>query len=397
MRRLSFIYSLLALSVAFVSSGILNSAQAAQPKEWTFLVFLNGNNSLDSFGPVNLKQMEKIGSTANVNIVVQWASLSTHKVSRLLIQKSTDASSVTSPIVQSLPSSTDMGDYNSVVDFVKWGAQNYPAKHYFLDIWDHGSGWHDKKGTFGPKEISLDENTGHMITTQQLGIALTASAQALGQKVDVYASDACLMAMAEIANEMSDSVSVYAGSEDVEPGAGWPYDTFLARLVAKPLASPSEVATMLSQEYAKLYSASSEAVTFSAFDLSKLPAFKESVKAFADNLRSMSSADAKKYMAAAKKAQKFTNSDYADFLDFLTNINATGGISASSQSLVQSMVTASKSLIVTSNNVQFPKATGLSIWLPQSSSTLREYASKYSQLKFDGETHWSDFLTAMLK
>jgi len=76
-----------------------------------------------------------------------------------------------------------------------------------------------------------------MITTKQLGQALKESAAIIGHPVDVYGSDACLMAMAEVAHEMADSVNVYVGSQEVEPGAGWPYGDFLKLWTAKPTAT----------------------------------------------------------------------------------------------------------------------------------------------------------------
>ena len=47
------------------------------PKKWTFLVYMNGANDLGAGGSgnfdiQNVLQMEKIGSSDNVNIVLQW-------------------------------------------------------------------------------------------------------------------------------------------------------------------------------------------------------------------------------------------------------------------------------------------------------------------------------------
>ena len=204
--RLKLIALLLTI---FSNTGIINNAFAdpsAQPKEWTFLIYLNGNNNLDSFGKMNINQMEKIGSTAKVNIVVQWASLENGKTKRLYITKDSDTTTVTSKIVEEM-GQVDMGDYHSVINFVKWGAENYPAQHYFVDIWDHGSGWHFKPGET-MKDISWDETTGNHITTEQLATALSESSKIIGHKIDIYGSDACLMAMVEIANLMTDSVGV---------------------------------------------------------------------------------------------------------------------------------------------------------------------------------------------
>ena len=183
-------------------------------------------------------------------------------------------STVTSPIVQDM-GAVDMGDYRSLINFVQWGVQNYPAKHYFIDVWDHGSGWHaiQAQARFGikPLDISWDDNTGHSFTTAQLGQALAESAKIIGHKVDVYGSDACMMAMAEVALNVRavDSVQIYAGSEEEEPGAGWPYDALLAKWNAMDSASAADVGKILTHEYVASYKDGGENqpadVTFSAF------------------------------------------------------------------------------------------------------------------------------------
>jgi len=264
------------------------SAQAAQ-KEWTMLVFLNGNNNLDSFGTTNLKQMETVGSTNDINVVVQWASESTDTTKRMLITKGS-GSAVTSPVVQSLPR-VDMGDYQQLVEFVRWGVQNYPAKHYFIDIWNHGGGWHRSGKNGGmvlkPFDISYDELSGHSISTPQLGMAMAEAAKIIGHKVDLYASDACLMAMGEIAYEVADSVEIFAGSEETEPGRGWPYDTFLKRWAKNASASALDVGKMLTEEYTQSYIDQHDGdVTYSVFDLSKIDQLVSSVKAWGARSRS---------------------------------------------------------------------------------------------------------------
>lgn len=394
MRRLTFIALSLAMSLFTANLGFAPSASAesAQPKDWTLLIFLNGNNSLDSFGEINLKQLETIGSTANINIVVQWASLKTKTIKRMLIKKSTNSSTVTSPVVEVVKA--DMGDWHAIGDFVKWGAEHYPANHYFLDLWDHGSGWHSKNSPGKINDISWDELTGNHITTREMGLALQDSAKIIGHKVDVLASDACLMAMVEVANEVSDSVSVFAGSQDTEPGAGWPYDKFFARWSAKPKATAQDVSKMLSEEYAKSYEASGQKVTFSSYDLNNFPAFNQAIKAFAASMKGMSAANAKLALKAAQKSQYFTNDDYVDLVDFLANMSALH-VSSLDVNQVNNINKALSKFVITSNNVKFPKAHGVSIWIPNDSSTLHQYSSIYSQLKFDTETHWSDFLKGL--
>ncbi|HUP56181.1 MAG TPA: clostripain-related cysteine peptidase, partial [Bdellovibrionota bacterium] len=255
--RALFAASLFALALFFQFS----FAQASEPaqKEWTMLVFLNGNNNLDQFGSLNLNQAETVGSTADINVVVQWASLKNKDVRRLLVTKDNDRRKVTSPVIENM-GKVDMGDYRNLVEFIKWGVKNFPAKRYFLDIWNHGSGWHDKlrrRGGFGFDDISSDDLSGNSISTEQLGMALRQASAEIGQKIDLYGNDACLMAMAEVAAEVAGGVKVFLGSQDLEPGEGWHYGDFLTLWAAKPAASAHEVSQMLVSSYVASYSGGS--------------------------------------------------------------------------------------------------------------------------------------------
>ncbi|HEY8280004.1 MAG TPA: hypothetical protein VIH99_10285, partial [Bdellovibrionota bacterium] len=113
MKRNLLLSSILALFLAA-------SPSRAAEKEWTFLLFLNGNNNLDSYGALNINQMEEVGSSDQVNLVVQWASLANHGTKRLYVQKDNDTRRVTSPVVQDM-GNADMGDVRVLEDFIRWG------------------------------------------------------------------------------------------------------------------------------------------------------------------------------------------------------------------------------------------------------------------------------------
>jgi len=389
------------LTTAYAESDIPTPAV----KEWTFLIYLNGNNNLDSFGKLNINQMEEVGSTADVNVVVQWASLKNKKTQRLYVVKDNDTQKVTSPVVDNA-GNVDMGDWHSVVEFVKWGVAHYPAKHYFIDIWDHGSGWHAIRNRSGVRsdfnitDISWDDNTGNSITTQQLGQALVESAKVIGHKVDLYASDACLMAMAEVADEVSDAVSIYAGSEEVEPGAGWPYQTFLKKWAAKPKSTPAEVATYLTEEYVASYNGGvngTQDVTFSAFDLDKMGSFDTAVSSFGNDLKKLDSAARGKVVQAGTNAQRFTFDDYADLPDFLSNLD-NANIGGLSRDMTQGVRTAINQFVIANGNTgSMNHALGLSIWLPGSISAYNSYSDRYGKLKFHSKTKWGETLHALLQ
>jgi hypothetical protein len=190
-------------------------------KDWTVLVYLNGHNNLDSYGLEDINEMETVGSSDRVNVVVEWASLKNTDTRRLYITQDNTAD-VKSQVVESL-SRVDMGDYKSLVEFIKWGMEKYPAKHYMVDVWNHGGGWHYVVNARGvaelrPQDISWDDVSGHVIKTEQLGPAMREVSIVRGEKIDIFGADACLMSMAEILSEVQDSVKIFAGSEEVEPG-----------------------------------------------------------------------------------------------------------------------------------------------------------------------------------
>jgi hypothetical protein len=390
----------------FVTAFLLSLSLFSQPtqaastkaeKEWTFLLFLNGHNNLDSFGDYNINQMEQVGSSDQVNMVVQWASLAHGKTQRILVQKDTNTNKVTSPAVQTLPA-VDMGNYKNLVEFVRWGVQNYPAKHYMIAVWNHGNGWHlMNAGGLHTNDISYDDNSGNHITTEELGLAMDESAKIIGHKVDVYGSDACLMAMAEVAAQMKNSVSYFVGSEEVEPGYGWPYNTWMKRWVAKPTATPAEVATFLTEEYVKAYNGGiygKQDITFSAYDMSKIDGLMTSVSALNKALTALPDMNAPK--TAANATMSFTLEDYKDLTDFTGKLESS---KAAINTAVLSSVRQSVKDFVIANGATgaYTGAAGVAIWLPTSSYDMNEYGDRYSKLEFNKATSWYNFLTQMSK
>jgi hypothetical protein len=375
-------------SLLFASQG----GAAREEKDWAFLIFLNGNNSLDSFGTDNLKQMETVGSTGSLNIVVQWASEASDKTKRMVIQKSTNSSEVTSPAVETLDR-VDMGDYNQLVTFVKWAMEKYPAKHYFIDVWNHGNGWHRTPGVV--RDISYDDFSNNHITTPQLGQALRQISASLGRKIDIVGTDACLMAMAEVASEIADSTNFLIGSQEVEPGPGWPYDAFLSRWTAAESPSAADVSRFLVEEYIKVYNSQNGDVTLSALDLAKQGTLESALTQLATSLKALPADKQKKVVAAVKKTLHFELSDYVDLGDLVKNLRtAVGGEGEAREPLTQ-VENAVQAYVSTNGTTEaYKTAKGVSIWFPDSASTYKRYASYYEQLKFS-TVGWGKMLKAM--
>jgi hypothetical protein len=245
-------------------------------KEWTIMVFGNGKNDLEPFLLKDLNEMEKIGSSGGVNVVVEAGRIDGYDesdgdwkgVRRYLIKKDNDTEKVNSPVLKDM-GSVDMGDYKSVIDFAKWAKSAYPAKKYMLIFWNHGAGWTKNGQPRITKGISYDEESGNHINTPQMATIL----KEIGG-VDVVGTDACLMAMAEVNYEIKDSVKYIVASEETEPGDGYTYDLFLGPVVAKPTMTAMEVGKAAVDGYSNHYDGIDQGYTQSlvlASAMTKLP------------------------------------------------------------------------------------------------------------------------------
>ena len=56
-------------------------------ESWTVLVYINGYNNLDSFGKKDINEMEKVGSSEDLKVVVQWASYASKKTKGFLCRR----------------------------------------------------------------------------------------------------------------------------------------------------------------------------------------------------------------------------------------------------------------------------------------------------------------------
>ncbi len=121
----------------------LGTDREVEPIPW----FLRPQRHSSSLHPA-FNEMETVGSTADVQIIVQFDRSPRYDESngnwtdtrRYRVVQDLNSTTISSPVVQNI-GEVNMGDPQSLVDFVQWAKQNYPADHYCLVLWDHGGGW----------------------------------------------------------------------------------------------------------------------------------------------------------------------------------------------------------------------------------------------------------------
>ena len=233
------------------------TAKSASPADWTVMVYMAGNN-LEDFGIQDFLEMAKVGSNHRVNVVVQFdrtlggdASFGDWTDTRRGLIRAGDKPNA---FWGNSIGEVNMGNANTLKNFVDWGTNSYKAKHYALVMWGHGDGL----------TVSYDDITDDGISGNELSSVLSST----GNKVELVGADACLMATTEFAYQISNNAAVFVGSQELEPGTGWNYTNTLRTLEANPTQTPAQFGSTIATSYQQTYAASDE--TFSMVNLAAL-------------------------------------------------------------------------------------------------------------------------------
>ncbi len=399
----------------------------SQTAQWTWLVYMAGDNNLEGAGRDDLAEMKKVGSTDQVNVIVQFDT-EKNKTTRYRVEKNRLKS------LQQMPG-VDCGDPKVLTSFIQWGAKNFPAVHYLLDVWNHGGGWENlpadydydairltkpytaaklrrlKRALFRTtvrkihkrplqeRAIAIDCGSHDYLDNQELRSAVAKGLPG-GRKIDILGCDACLMNMLEIAYEMKDTAEIMVGSEETEPGAGWPYAAILKPLAAKPTMSPADLAKTIVVEYGKYFQRARETATQSALNLGRIAAAAAAVNELADALLADLSSVAGTVVLARDRAQKFEMPEYIDLGDFAAQLAQRLPHNAKVQAAVASIQAAlnpkaANAFVIqnATSGAKVARANGVSIYFPHP----EDYAPDYGDLLFSRQGRWKAFVQALFK
>lgn len=376
-----------------------DEAPAATVKDWTVMVFINGKNNLEGDGLADLNEMERIGSTRGVNVVVEMGQMSTNRLARYYVTRDTDTARISSRVLGTA-AAVDMGDPASVKDFVLWAERRYPARKFLLILWDHGSGWLKGNPVQPPsdaKGISDDWTTGHNIDTPQLG-RLVRDIEAAGGRVDLLAMDACLMQVAEVAYEMKDTrISHIAASEEIEPGSGYPYDRWLRPLVRNPGMGAAELGTTIARQYLAANPNGFQGVglTYSVIEVAKMRDLAVKMDALAR--AAMAADDKAAVLRARAEATRYSladNKDLRRFSQLLMQYSEKAEVKAAAAEVERMLEPGRGPVVFTGVSASRPTLShGLAAYIPENADDIRGY----NELKLSADTQWDEFVNWLLR
>ncbi len=424
------------------------AATTAGGDTWTIMLYADADDEVleqDIFTDFN--EAERVGSSNNVKIVAQLDRFrggfsgdgNLTGTNRYLITRDDDLNRIGSPVVQDM-GEVDMADPRSLVDFVEWGMQNYPADKYAVILSDHGmgwpGGWSDPTSRTGPdRSFPLSSAMPHdMLWLHEVDAALaTVRAETGLDKFELVGMDACLMSHLEVYTMLADHAHYAVASQETEPALGWAYAAFLAPLEQNPAMTGADLGQLIVQTYidgdqrivddqaradltgggrpgAGLFGGAppaeavarqlSQNVTLTAADLSKVPALNAALNNFLVALQEVNPKVASKARSYAQNYTSIFGRDvppsYLDLGSFTTFAIQQANDPALQQAAVPLINSINDLVVAEKNGPGKPGSTGVSIYFPNTdlygSSAAGPRSYNVAAKRFVDESLWDEFL-----
>lgn len=415
---------------------------------WTVMLYQDADDKIlekDIF--VDLNEAERIGSSANVNIVAQidryqagfngdgnWTG-----TRRYFVRQDSDLNTVGSDFLMDL-GEVNMASGDTLVDFVTWAISNYPADKYALILSDHGMGWPG-----GWSDASANVRSGRLPLQTVLAdhIYLNELDQALGDiraqtgldQFEMVGMDACLMGHIEVMSALAPHAHYAVFSQETEPALGWAYTAFLEELTYNPAQSGGQLGQSIVDSYivddqrivdnaaradlvgrgqplmslygmgavpsaAQVVQQMSQNATLTAVDLTALPELIDSVNGLVVALQGVNQrgvAQARSY------AQSFTSifgkdvpPSYIDLGNFADILARAGGPASVTNAANDVLSALQRAVIAEKHGARVAGATGVSIYFPNSQlySSPAAGPASYTGIaeRFAIDSLWDDYL-----
>lgn len=251
-------------------------------ENWTIMIYMNGTDleSLGGEATANLSSLLSVVLPGTVNVILytggtlEWQNEiidSAHNQIYLVEDQQL-------VLLESFEK-RNMGETDTLADFITYAQTNYPADKKALLFWNHGA------GSIGG--VCVDEYFNYD------GLVLTEMADAFeasfdGQKFNLIGYDACLMATVEMASVLEPYAKYMVASEEIEPGGGWNYEYWCGALADNPAMTGEALGIAITDGYYQKYlnTENEGIVTCSVVDLSQIPVLEEMLGEYAERLNS---------------------------------------------------------------------------------------------------------------
>ena len=256
--------------------------KAEQPTDgsWAVYWYLCGSDleTNGGFATTDLMEMLEVQLPTNVNVVIQtggaavWQNeyMDPAKIQRWLFN------SEGLQLIEEAPTA-NMGDAQTLYDFLNFANTNYPADKVAVTFWNHGGG--SVTGAAFDELHGLDS-----LDLSEMYQAFNAvwPANTTAPALELVGFDTCLMATIDVAAVFQNFSKYLVASEEVEPGNGWLYSGWLGMLAQDPSMEGDDLGIAICNTYYEGCEAvgTQDQTTLSLTDLTKLTPLLEAYEAF---------------------------------------------------------------------------------------------------------------------
>lgn len=296
-------------------------ALAAGPRPWLVIVYMAADNDLSPYAFQNLYEMEGIGSSDALDVVVfhdearpnglfyyhleknpareDYRPLLARFIEEKKLQNEEPAfqqeafwqergPTLLGTRPQRVLPEGDSGDERTLGEFLRWALETYPAERTLFLGWSHGDGFDAKWDDSRRGGFAFDQTSGSHMTVNRMALAVReALARARGgEPFDIAGSEACLNQQLEIGFEWLGLARFLFGSSTLIPKKGFDYERLLAWLAEHASLPTREIAAAIPGLYAKsvVLAPASPVVTMATWDVAKLPAVGAAASALGEAL-----------------------------------------------------------------------------------------------------------------
>lgn len=254
--------------------------ESVEEDSWAVYWYLCGSDLETNYGcaTADLQEMMEVQLPENVTVVIQtggasvWQNelMDSSKLQRWVY------SSEGLELVEEMETA-NMGEAQTLYDFLYFANENYPAEHVAVTFWNHGGG--SVSGAAFDELHGLDS-----LDLAELYQAFDAVWQANtdAPALELVGFDTCLMATIDVAAVFQNFAKYLVASEEVEPGNGWFYTGWLGALAEDPAMDGEALGVAICDSYYAGCEAvgTHEQVTLSLTDLTKLTGLLEAYESF---------------------------------------------------------------------------------------------------------------------
>lgn len=251
---------------------------------WAVYWYLCGSDleTNGGFATTDLSEMMEVQLPENVNVVIQTGGAAVWQNDQM------DPSKIQRWVYNSEgfelvdeQDTANMGDAQTLYEFLDFANTNYPADRVAVTFWNHGGG--SVSGAAFDELHGLDS-----LDLSEMYQAFDAvwPADTANPALELVGFDTCLMATVDVASTFQNFAKYLVASEEVEPGNGWLYSGWLGALAENTDMDGAALGTAICDTYYQGCEAvgTQDQTTLSVTDLTRLTPLLEAYETFGQEM-----------------------------------------------------------------------------------------------------------------